>query len=99
MKRGGTALDAVIAAVIFLEDCPLFNAGRGSVFSAEGRNEMDASIMDGRTRAAGAVGGVSTVRNPISLARLVMTKTRHVLLVTDGAEKFADGFSNLQGIS
>ena len=99
LDEGKSSLLTVEVVIRFLEDSPDFNAGRGAVFNSAGGHELDASIMDGRTRAAGAVGGVSTVRNPISLARLVMTKTRHVLLVTDGAEKFADGFSNLQGIS
>lgn len=99
LDEGKSSLFTVEVVIRFLEDSPDFNAGRGAVFNSAGGHELDASIMDGRTRAAGAVGGVSTVRNPISLARLVMTKTRHVLLVTDGAEKFADGFSKLQGIS
>ncbi len=89
LDKGGTSLDAVEKVIRFLEDDPLFNAGKGAVFNAEGKHELDASIMDGRTRACGAVAGVRTVKNPISLARLVMTKTRHVLLVADGAEKFA----------
>jgi beta-aspartyl-peptidase (threonine type) len=72
-----------------MEDDPVFNAGRGAVFNHQGANELDASIMDGRDRSCGAVGGVRTVKNPISLARLVMTRTPHVLLVADGAEKFA----------
>jgi L-asparaginase / beta-aspartyl-peptidase len=99
LDEGKSSLSTVELVIRHLEDSPDFNAGRGAVFNSAGGHELDASIMDGRTRAAGAVGGVYTVRNPISLARLVMTKTRHVLLVTDGAEKFADGFSNLQGIS
>lgn len=99
LDEGKSSLDTVEFVIRFLEDSPEFNAGRGAVFNSAGAHELDASIMDGRTRAAGAVGGVSTVKNPISLARLVMTKTRHILLVTDGAEKFADGFSETQGIS
>ena len=99
LGEGNSSLLTVEVVIRFLEDSPDFNAGRGAVFNSAGGHELDASIMDGRTRAAGAVGGVRTVRNPISLARLVMTKTRHVLLVTDGAERFADGFNNLQGIS
>jgi beta-aspartyl-peptidase (threonine type) len=99
LDEGQSSLFTVEVVIRFLEDSPDFNAGRGAVFNSAGGHELDASIMDGRNRAAGAVGGVSTVKNPISLARLVMTKTRHVLLVTDGAEKFADGFSKLQGIS
>lgn len=90
LKDGGSSLDAVESVVRCLEDDPLFNAGRGAVFNAEGRHELDASIMDGRTMACGAVAGVSTVRNPISLARLVMTETPHVLLAGPGAERFAD---------
>ena len=90
LESGATALDIVEDVIRKLEDCPLFNAGRGAVFSAAGINELDASIMDGTTRAGGAVGGVKTVKHPISLARRVMTDTRHVLLVADGAEQFAD---------
>ncbi len=87
---GGTGLDAVEKVIRFLEDDPLFNAGKGAVFNAAGGHELDASIMDGRTKACGAVAAVRTVRHPISLSRLVMEKTRHVLLASDGAEKFAD---------
>jgi beta-aspartyl-peptidase (threonine type) len=90
LKDGGTGLDAVERVIRFLEDDPLFNAGRGAVFNAAGGHELDASIMDGGTRACGAVAAVRTVRNPISLSRLVMEKTRHVLLAADGAERFAD---------
>lgn len=89
LSSGGTALDAVEAAIRILEDDPAFNAGRGAVVTAEGKVELDASIMNGADKACGAVGGVTNVKNPISLARLVMTKTKHVLLVTDGAEAFA----------
>jgi L-asparaginase / beta-aspartyl-peptidase len=89
LKEGGTSLAAVEAAILILEDSPLFNAGRGAVVNAEGFCELDASIMDGRTRAAGAVAGVSTVKNPISLARLVKDSTSHVLLIGMGAEAFA----------
>ncbi len=89
LDKGGTSLDAVEKVIRFLEDDPLFNAGKGAVFNAEGKHELDASIMDGRTKACGAVASARTVKNPISLARLVMTKTKHVLLVADGAEKFA----------
>lgn len=88
LSNGGTALDAVAVAVTSLEDCPLFNAGRGSVFNHEGRQEMDAAIMDGRNRQAGAVAGVKLVRNPILLARAVMEKSPHVLLCGEGAEIF-----------
>ncbi len=89
LKDGGTALDAVEAAVIKLEDFPLFNAGRGSVFTHAGKNEMDACIMDGATLKSGAVAFVSNVRNPISLARLVMEQTEHCLLAGHGATEFA----------
>jgi len=89
LKQGGSSLDAVEQVIRFLEDSPLFNAGRGGVLTAKGHNELDASIMDGRTRSCGAVGGVTTVKNPISLARLVMTETRHILLVDHGADQFA----------
>jgi beta-aspartyl-peptidase (threonine type) len=88
-KPGATSLDAVETAIRVLEDNPHFNAGRGSVFTHEGRNELDASIMEGRARKAGAVAGVTVVKNPISAARAVMEKTRHVLLVGKGAEVFA----------
>jgi L-asparaginase / beta-aspartyl-peptidase len=84
-----TALDAVAAAVVVLEDSPLFNAGRGSSFNSDGEIEMDASIMDGATLRAGAVAAVKRIRNPILAARAVMEKTRHVLLAGDGAERFA----------
>jgi beta-aspartyl-peptidase (threonine type) len=90
LARGGSALDAVTAAVVVLEDSPYFNAGRGSVFNAAGRHELDASIMEGHTRRAGAVAGVTTVRNPIRLARDVMEHSPHVMLAGDGAEAFAD---------
>lgn len=90
LKEGGASLDAVEQVIRFLEDDPLFNAGRGAVFNAAGGHELDASIMDGKTKACGAVAAVRTVRHPISLSRLVMEKTRHVLLTSDGAEKFAD---------
>lgn len=89
LQSGGSSLDAVTAAVRILEDSPLFNAGRGSVFNHEGVNELDASIMDGRTLAAGAVAGVRHIRNPIDLARLVMERSPHVLLAGVGAEEFA----------
>lgn len=90
LAAGGTSLDAVEKVVRFLEDDPQFNAGRGAVYTADGTHELDASIMDGRTLACGAVAGVRTVKNPISLARLVMEKSRHVFLACDGAERFAD---------
>lgn len=90
LQRGDKAIDVVESVVRILEDNPIFNAGRGCVLTATGEHELDASIMDGATRACGAVGGVKTVRNPISLARLVMTQTPHVLLIGQGAEEFAD---------
>lgn len=89
LDHGGNAIDAVEAAVRCLEDDPHFNAGRGAVFTAEGRNEHDAAIMDGATRAAGAVAGTTRTRNPISLARAVMEHSPHVLLARDGADHFA----------
>lgn len=90
LENGGSALDAVEAAVISLEDFPLFNAGRGSVFTHEGGQEMDAAIMDGTRLKAGAVAFVKNIRNPVSLARLVMERTEHVLLAGEGAEEFAE---------
>ena len=89
LRRGDSALDVVEAVVRVFEDDPLFNAGKGAVFNEQGAHELDASIMEGHTLACGAVAGVRTVKNPISLARLVMEKTRHVLLMGDGAEQFA----------
>jgi beta-aspartyl-peptidase (threonine type) len=89
LSKAGSALDAVEAAVRVLEDCPLFNAGRGSVFTADGTHQMDASIMEGRTRNAGAVSLITGIRNPISLARDVMEKSNHVFLAGDGAMHFA----------
>lgn len=89
LNNGGTALDAVELTARMLEDCPLFNAGKGSVFSHQGTNEMDAAIMDGRNLSAGAVAFVTNIKNPISAARAVMEKTEHVMLVGKGAEEFA----------
>ncbi|HXA10178.1 MAG TPA: isoaspartyl peptidase/L-asparaginase [Chthoniobacterales bacterium] len=89
LERGGSSLDAVEAAIRVLEDNPLFNAGKGAVFTHEGTNELDASIMDGKTLNAGAVADLQHIRNPISLARMVMEKSPHVMLVGDGAEAFA----------
>lgn len=91
LRGGGTSLDAVTRAVVLLEDNPLFNAGRGSVFTLDGRNELDASIMDGRSLKAGAVCGVTRIRNPVELARAVMEKSEHVMLAGAGAEEFAAG--------
>jgi beta-aspartyl-peptidase (threonine type) len=89
LNHGGSALDAVTRAVVSLEDNPLFNAGRGSVFTLDGHNELDASIMDGTSLSAGAVCGVTRIRNPIELARCVMEKSEHVFLAGAGAEEFA----------
>lgn len=90
LADGGSSLDAVEQVVRALEDDPRFNAGRGAVLNGAGRHELDASIMEGHSHQCGAVAGVRTVKNPITLARRVMEKTRHVLLAGDGAEKFAD---------
>jgi L-asparaginase / beta-aspartyl-peptidase len=89
LNRGGSSLDATEAAVRVLEDDPHFNAGRGSVFTSAGTNEMDAAVMDGKTLAAGAVAVLKHVKNPISLARLVMEKSGHVMIDGEGAEAFA----------
>src|SRR5256886_15100667 len=89
LKRGGSSLDATEAAVRVLEDDPHFNAGRGAVFTSAGTNEMDAAIMDGKTLGAGAVANLRHIKNPISLARMVMEKSKHVLMAGDGAETFA----------
>ena len=89
LGNGGSALDAVEASVRLLEDNPLFNAGKGAVFTNEGKNELDASIMNGKTLAAGAVAGVTTIKNPVSTARAVMEKSQHVMLTGKGAEQFA----------
>lgn len=95
LRCGGSAVNAVEAAVVALEDNPLFNAGRGSVLNSEGRIEMDAAIMDGMTRHVGAVAGITGILNPITLARKVMDDSSHVLLISNGAEQFAakQGFS------
>jgi L-asparaginase / beta-aspartyl-peptidase len=90
LNNGGTALDAVSAVIIVLEDSPWFNAGKGAVFNAEGGHELDASVMEGHTARAGAVAGVTTIKNPIQLARAVMEHSPHVMLAGEGAEKFAD---------
>ncbi|KAA9331120.1 isoaspartyl peptidase/L-asparaginase family protein [Adhaeribacter soli] len=89
LEKGGTSLDAVEAAVRVMEDNPLFNAGKGAVFTNEGKNELDAAIMDGATLKAGSVASVTTIRNPITAARTVMEKSPHVMMVGKGAEKFA----------
>ena len=89
LKKGGSSLDAVEAAVMVLEDNPLFNAGKGAVFTNEGKNELDAAIMNGKTLGAGSVAGVTVIKNPIRAARAVMEKSQHVMMVGPGAEKFA----------
>jgi beta-aspartyl-peptidase (threonine type) len=89
LKNGGSSLDAVEACVKQLENNPLFNAGLGAVFTHEGKHELDASIMDGKTRKAGAIAGVRRIANPIQLARAVMDKSEHVMLCGEGAEDFA----------
>ncbi|PSJ18246.1 beta-aspartyl-peptidase [Nitrosomonas supralitoralis] len=89
LKAGGSSIDAVSAAIVVMEDSPLFNAGRGAVFTHAGRNELDASIMDGATRMAGAVAAITTIRNPIRAAHAVMTQSEHVMLIGQGAETFA----------
>jgi beta-aspartyl-peptidase (threonine type) len=89
LEKNGSAMDAVKAAVVSLEDCVLFNAGRGSVFTHKGTHEMDASIMDGRTLQAGAVAGVKNIRNPILLADCIIKNSEHIFLIGTGAEEFA----------
>ncbi len=89
LKSGGKSIDAVIAAIQIMEDSPLFNAGKGAVFTNDGKNELDASIMTGDTQMAGAAGSVTNVKNPIKLARAIMEKSEHVMMVGQGAEAFA----------
>lgn len=89
LNEGGNALDAIEAAIVIMEDAPIFNAGKGAVFTRAGKNELDASIMDGATLNAGAVAGVTSVKNPIRLARSVMENSVHVMFARDGAEAFA----------
>ena len=89
LGRGGSAVDAVEASIRLLEDNPLFNAGRGAVFTSAGRNELDAAVMDGATLKAGAVAGVTRTRHPISLARAVMERSKYVMLIGEGADHFA----------
>lgn len=89
LQKGGTSMEAVIASITFLENSPLFNAGKGAVFTYSGKNELDASIMDGSTLKAGAVAGVTTIKNPIQAAYAVMTQSEHVMLAGRGAEQFA----------
>ena len=90
LEQGGSSLDAVTTAIVILEDLPLFNAGKGSVYTEMETQEMDSSIMDGKSGKGGAVAGVSKVKNPVLLARMVMDKTEHVMLIGSGAEKFAE---------
>ena len=99
LAGGGAALDAVEAAIVVLEDSPRFNAGRGAVFSAAGRHELDAAIMEGHTQRAGAVAGVLTVRHPIRLARAVMDHSPHVMLAGAGAEQFADTRGDIERVA
>lgn len=89
LERGGKSAEAVIAAIKVMEDSPLFNAGKGAVFTSDGKNELDASIMDGSNLMAGSVAGVTTIKNPITAAYAVMTKSEHVMLIGKGAETFA----------
>lgn len=89
LAKGGSSMDAVEASIRFMEDSPLFNAGKGAVFTHDGRNELDASVMDGKTKKAGSIAGVTIIRNPITAARAVMEKSEHVMMVGRGAELFA----------
>lgn len=89
LKQGGTSLQAVEAAIMVMENSPLFNAGKGAVFTNEGKNELDASIMEGKTLKAGAIAGVTTIKNPIRGAIAVMEKSPHVLMAGKGADLFA----------
>ena len=89
LEEGGSSLDAIEATIVILEDSPFFNAGKGAVFTRDGTNELDASIMDGATKNAGAIAGVTSIKNPIRLARAVMEKSRHVMFAREGAETFA----------
>lgn len=89
LNKGGTGISAVVETIKILEDSPLFNAGKGSVFTADGKNEMDAAIMDGKTKDAGAVAGLRHIKNPITAALCVMLKSDHVFLTAKGAEEFA----------
>jgi beta-aspartyl-peptidase (threonine type) len=95
LSKGGAAVEAVEAAILVLEDSPRFNAGKGAVFNAVGKHELDAAIMEGHTHRAGSVAGVSTVRNPIKLARAVMEHSKHVMLASAGAEQFADSLPEI----
>ncbi len=95
LGAGGSAMEAAVAAVRVLEDSPRFNAGHGAVFNAQGEHELDASVMEGHTRRAGAVAGVRTIRNPVELARRVMEDSPHVMLMGAGAEAFADAHGDI----
>ena len=99
LRNGGSALDAVQAVVVSLEESPHFNAGKGSVFDADGKHELDASIMDGATLRAGAVAGVTDVRNPVVLARRVMEDSPHVMLIGAGASRFADTQGDIERVA
>ncbi|MET0815298.1 MAG: isoaspartyl peptidase/L-asparaginase [Pseudoxanthomonas sp.] len=99
LAAGGSALDAVEAAVVALEESSRFNAGKGSVYNADGRHELDASIMEGHGRRAGAVAGVETIRNPVSLARAVMERSPHVMMIGAGAERFADTLPQIERVA
>lgn len=90
LKSGGKSIDAVVAAIKVMEDSPLFNAGKGAVFTHDGTNELDASIMTGDSQMAGAVGSVTTIKNPITLARAIMEQSDHVMMIGKGAEAFAN---------
>ena len=99
LRAGGSALDAVQATVVALEESPHFNAGKGAVFDADGKHELDASIMDGTTLRAGAVAGVTDVRNPVVLARRVMEDSPHVMLIGAGASRFADTQDDIERVA
>ena len=99
LRNGGSALDAVQAVVVSLEESPHFNAGKGSVFDADGKHELDASIMDGASLRAGAVAGVTDVRNPVVLARRVMEDSPHVMLIGAGASRFADTQGDIERVA
>ncbi|WPP48042.1 isoaspartyl peptidase/L-asparaginase family protein [Catalinimonas niigatensis] len=90
LENGGSSLNAVVAAIQIMEESPLFNAGKGAVFTNEVKNELDAAIMDGKTRNAGTVAGISTVKSPVAAARVVMENSPHVMMIGQGAEQFAE---------
>lgn len=89
LQKGGTSLDAIEQSILLMEDSPLFNAGKGSVYTNEGTHELDAAIMDGKTLNAGAVGGAKKIKNPIAAARVVLEQSEHILLIGEGADQFA----------